>query len=51
MGQFTMVNLKMELNMGMVFTNGMINHFTKANGKIMSLMVMVNTHGPIAVVI
>ena len=46
MGQFTMVNSRMVRNMGMVFINGMIKACIKENGRIMSLMVMVNTLGP-----
>ena len=51
MARFIMANLKMDPNMGTVSTNGMTNHYTRVSGKIMSLMVMVNTPGLIAVVI
>lgn len=46
MGQFTMVNLRTVQNMGMVSINGMIKVCIKENGRIMSLMAMVNTLGP-----
>jgi len=39
----------MESNTAMAFVNGLINHFIKENGRIISTMAEVNTIGKMAV--